>query len=67
MMKISRNNTEYAFVDYIKLVCAVLVVAIHTGLITFVDSNPIKYTIEFFESLAVPFFFCVTGYFYKKK
>ena len=62
-MKDKRNNS----IDIFRLVCALLVVAIHTH--PFADIN--EYVGYFCTSvltrIAVPFFFCVSGYYYVEK
>lgn len=55
-----RNNS----VDIFRLVCALLVVAIHTH--PFIDQNEIVgfIAVDILPRIAVPFFFCVSGYYY---
>ncbi|WP_455544270.1 acyltransferase family protein [Intestinibacter sp.] len=53
-------------IDYIKLICAFLVVAIHTH--PFEEYNKVLFYLctEVIPRIAVPFFFTVSGYFYLK-
>lgn len=67
MFKQAINQKEYWLVDYIKLLAAFLVVAIHTGLTISVDNVFLSTFIEFLESLAVPLFFCIAGYLLQEK
>ncbi len=61
-MKI-RNNS----IDIFRLVSAILVVSIHTVPLVEVNHN-ISYIITYIiPRIAVPFFFCVSGYYYVKK
>lgn len=48
--------------DYTKLVLAIVVVAIHSGLKMSIQNESVKLVAEYAESLAVPLFFCITGY-----
>lgn len=58
-----RNNS----IDIARLICAILVVSIHTRPLE--DINPyLGYVaIEVFPRIAVPFFYCISGYFYIEK
>ena len=47
---------------YTKLVLAIIVVAIHSGLKMSIQNEQVKLVVEYAESLAVPLFFCITGY-----
>ena len=59
-MEIKRNNS----IDIFRLVCALLVVVIHTH--PFADQNEIVgfIAVDVLPRMAVPFFFCVSGYYY---
>lgn len=59
-MKMERNNS----IDLFRLVCALLVVAIHIH--PFIDQNEIVgfIAVDILPRIAVPFFFCVSGYYY---
>lgn len=61
------HDVEYKYIDYAKLCCAILVVAIHTSLIYSVENEYIRFVVEYLESLAVPFFFCTTGFLLQEK
>lgn len=63
----SKQARNYWLIDYIKLVAAILVVAIHTSLTSGISNLLIRFIVEFLESLAVPFFFCTTGYLLQEK
>ena len=58
-----RNNS----IDIARLICAILVVSIHTRPLE--DINPyLGYVaIEVLPRIAVPFFYCISGYFYIEK
>lgn len=61
------SKKEYWVADWIKLLSAIMVVAIHTGLVISIKSMWGGVAIEFAESLAVPTFFCITGYLLEEK
>ena len=48
--------------DIFKLVSALLVIAIHTDLKLIIQNPFLVSILDFFESMAVPFFFCTTGF-----
>lgn len=56
------NKQKYYLFDYIKLVSAITVIAIHSGIVNDMSNRFIIYAINLIESCAVPFFFCITGY-----
>lgn len=58
---------QYWFADYIKLLSAIMVIAIHAGLVKSINSTWVTAFIEFAESLAVPAFFGITGYLLEEK
>lgn len=53
-------------IDVVRLLCAVLVVAIHTQAITWFPELQ-SGNIQILTRIAVPFFFCTSGYFLQKK
>ena len=53
-------------VDIVRLLCAVLVVAIHTQAVIWFKDLP-NGNIQILTHVAVPFFFCTSGYFLQKK
>ena len=61
--RIERNNS----IDIFRFISALLVIAIHTNPVA--DINPYLgyFFTEILPRVAVPFFFCVSGYFYIKK
>lgn len=58
------NKTYYYGIDMVKLICALIVVSIHTTL--FLDINDKLYYIygNYITRFAVPFFFICSGYFF---
>lgn len=56
-----RNNS----LDMVRLICAVMVIAIHTRPFLLMQSY-IDGGIQILVRIAVPFFFCATGYFLKE-
>ena len=58
-----RNNS----IDVMRLICAILVVAIHTHPFYDISSELGVLGTIFIPRVAVPFFFCVSGYFFIKK
>lgn len=58
-----RNNT----IQMTRLICAFMVIAIHTFLFKEVSYYLNHITVNAFCRFAVPFFFMITGYFYEKK
>ena len=57
-----RQTEQYYVTDWIKFLAAICVVAIHTGLGNSINNPYISSLIYYFESLAVPFFFCFSGF-----
>lgn len=49
--------SNYWLADYTKLVLAIIVVAIHSGLRMSIQNEQVKLIVEYAESLAVPLFF----------
>ena len=60
-------SNNYWLADYVKLFLAVVVVAIHSGLKMSIQNEQLKLVVEYAESLAVPLFFCITGYLLEEK
>ena len=58
---VSSTKCEYIAIDIAKLICAVLVVAIHTE--PFADIFWLDKGLGLFTRIPVPFFFTVSGYF----
>lgn len=56
-----RNNA----IDILRFLCAVMVIAIHTRPVLWLQ-NYLDGGIQIFVQIAVPFFFCITGYFLKE-
>lgn len=58
---------RYSSIDIFRYICAILVIAIHTG--PFAEMNPAAgfAAKEIIPRIAVPFFFMASGYFYIKK
>lgn len=61
-MLASKQASNYWLADYTKLVLAIVVVAIHSGLKMSIQNESVKLVAEYAESLVVPLFFCITGY-----
>ena len=53
------NKERNCSIDIFRYVCAIMVVGIHTGIFT--------EGINYLYRIAVPFFFCVNGYYYMKR
>ena len=66
-IKLGTHSGRNCSIDLFRLLCAIFVVAIHTKL--FFDINSILgYSVKHvITRIAVPFFFCVMGYYYIKK
>lgn len=61
------SNTRNNSIDIFRLVCAILVVAIHTEPFYDVSENVGMVMTMVLPRIAVPFFFVVAGFFYVKK
>ena len=61
------SKQAYWFADYIKLISAITVIAIHAGLVKSINNVWAAAFVEFVESLAVPVFFGITGYLLEEK
>ena len=59
-----KNNQRNNSIDIFRLICAVLVIIIHTR--PFEDQNELLgyIVVQILPRIAVPFFFCVSGYYY---
>lgn len=62
-IRTERNNS----IDIFRFICALLVIAIHTNLATEINLYLGYFCSQILPRVAVPFFFCVSGYFYIKK
>lgn len=60
------NNKRYYSIDIIKFVCACLVVGVHTQVFTDVSQILSNVVTGSFGRMCVPFFSCVSGYFFIK-
>lgn len=58
----TRNNS----VDIFRLLCAIMVVAIHANPFTELNSTIGYFATQIFPRIAVPFFFAIAGYYYIK-
>ncbi|OPX44341.1 serine/alanine racemase [Ruminiclostridium hungatei] len=56
--------SKYNSIDILRLLCAIMVVAIHTTPFTEFEGQAGYYAAYVFPRLGVPFFFAVSGYFY---
>lgn len=63
MNEIKRNNS----IDIFRIVCALMVVTIHTDPFVQINANLSYIITEVITKIAVPYFFCVSGYWYIKK
>ena len=54
-----RNNS----IDLFRFVCAILVIIIHTSPFDFISERVTYIVVQILPRIAVPFFFCVSGYF----
>lgn len=54
-------------IDIFRLYCSILVVAIHINPFSDINSNLGYFVSQILSRIAVPFFFCVSGYYYIKK
>lgn len=66
MTKAILNKKRNCSIDIFRLVCAVMVVAIHTKPLFDVNYAAGFLVSETFTRMAVPFFFCVSGFYYIK-
>lgn len=64
---IKQKTTRNASIDLFRFICAIMVVAIHTH--PFQEINPSLHTVfsMILPRIAVPFFFCTSGFFYINK
>ncbi len=58
------RHSKYNSIDILRLLCAIMVVAIHTTPFTEFEGQAGYYAAYVFPRLGVPFFFAVSGYFY---
>lgn len=54
---------QYAAIDIVKFICALLVVAIHTAPLMEISPESNFFIVQVLSRLAVPFFFIMSGYF----
>ena len=59
------DNRRINSIDIVRLFAAILVIAIHTQAVTWFAGRP-NGDIQILTRLAVPFFFCTSGYFLQK-
>lgn len=64
-MKKTRNN--FAALDIFKVICAILIVAIHTRPFSEISGTLDFYLCDVIARIAVPYFFTASGYFLFKK
>lgn len=53
-----------ASIDIFRLICAIMVVSIHTGPLAELGHDWWYFTVEILPRIGVPFFFCTMGYYY---
>ena len=61
---IKKNSIKINSIDILRLICAVMVVAIHTQPLTEYENIAGYFATYIFPRMGVPFFFAVSGYFY---
>jgi len=62
----NRYNDRNCSIDMFRIICAILVVAIHTALLEDINSTAGYIANQVIPIIAVPFFFCVSGFYYIK-
>ena len=65
--KLKKDLQRVYSIDFFRLVCALLVVVIHTEPLCDINEIIGFITIQILPRIAVPFFFCVSGYYYIDK
>lgn len=58
------NTQRNCSIDFFRLVCAVMVVSIHTHPLSGINDSLTFFINNVFPRIAVPFFFCTSGYYY---
>lgn len=61
------NKKEFIFLDIMKFICSLLVVAIHIPPLVNIDSSFSYWFTQIFSRIAVPFFFICSGFFLFEK
>ena len=61
------QKDEYIFVDFVKFICALLVVTIHIPMFTDINKDFCYFETQILARLAVPFFFLCSGFFIGNK
>ena len=61
------NEVEYQLIDVLKLICAILIIAIHCEIASSEENNVQWYVLHVIFRVAVPFFFIVSGFLFGKK
>ena len=61
MYKIKDEKDNYELIDIMKFVCAIFVIAIHSGIVKYESGTTQWYIINVLLRLAVPFFFIASG------
>lgn len=67
MYKIKDEKDNYELIDIMKFVCAIFVIAIHSGIVKYESGTTQWYIINVLLRLAVPFFFIASGFLFGKK
>lgn len=67
MRKVEITEKRNNIVDIFRLICAILVVAIHTNPLTDINYYFGYLGSQILPRIAVPFFFSISGYYYIKK
>lgn len=61
------ERKNYYLVDVVKLICSILVVAVHTGPFLSIDATLNYFVVQILGRIAVPFFFVASAFFFFKK
>lgn len=61
------ERKNYYLIDIVKLICAILVVAIHTGPFLSINGTLNYFVVQILGRMAVPFFFVVSAFFFFQK
>ncbi|WP_315112835.1 acyltransferase [Clostridium intestinale] len=65
--KIKKNNIRNNSIDAFRVICAVMIVSIHTSPFYEINQTLGLVMSKIIPRIAVPFFFCTTGYYYINK
>ena len=63
----ANNKEKYELIDIMKFICAIFVIAMHSGIVKYEDGTTQWYIINILFRIAVPFFFIVSGFLFGKK